>query len=119
MVITVVGIGLIGGSMAIALKEKGIASKMLGVENNPVHQQKALERGLVDEILPLEKAVVASDVIILTTPVNVLQHLVPAVLDLVENQVVMDAGSTKSGILELIKTHPKRGRFVATHPMWG
>lgn len=119
MVITVVGIGLIGGSMAIALKEKGIASKMLGVENNPIHQQKALERGLVDEILPLEKAVVASDVIILTTPVNALQHLVPAVLDLVENQVVMDAGSTKSGILELIKTHPKRGRFVATHPMWG
>ncbi|WP_121354910.1 prephenate dehydrogenase [Flavisolibacter nicotianae] len=119
MVITVVGVGLIGGSMAIALKEKGIASKVIGVESNPAHQQKALELGLVDEILPLEQAVVASDVIILTTPVNALQQLVPLVLDQVQNQVVMDAGSTKSGILELIKTHPNRGRFVATHPMWG
>lgn len=119
MVITVVGVGLIGGSMAIALKEKGIASKVIGVENNPAHQQKALELGLVDEILPLEQAVIASDVIILTTPVNALQQLVPLVLDQVQNQVVMDAGSTKSGILELIKTHPNRGRFVATHPMWG
>jgi prephenate dehydrogenase len=119
MVITVVGVGLIGGSMAIALKEKGLATKVIGVEANLVHQQKALELGLVDVVLPLEEAVAASDLIILATPVNALMELVPSVLDKVENQVVMDAGSTKSGLLEMISNHPKRGRFVATHPMWG
>ena len=57
MVVTVVGIGLIGGSMALALKEKGIASKIIGVDANPVHRQKALELGLVDEIADLEGAI--------------------------------------------------------------
>lgn len=119
MVITVVGVGLIGGSMAIALKEKGLAAKMIGVEANPAHQRKAIELGLVDELLPLKEAVAAADFVILATPVNALMELVPTVLDNVEKQVVMDAGSTKSGLLERISGHPKRGRFVATHPMWG
>lgn len=105
--------------MGLALKEKGIVTKLIGVESNPSHQQKALELGLVDEIKSLEDAIAASDLIVLTTPVNTLMNLVPAVLGKVENQVVMDAGSTKSGVLEIIQQHPKRGRFVATHPMWG
>ena len=119
MVITIVGVGLIGGSMALALKEKGIAVKLIGVDNNPAHQQKALELGLVDEIMHLDEAVKASELIILAVPVNALQQLVPLVLDKVDKQAVMDAGSTKSGVLQIIKRHPKRGRFVATHPMWG
>lgn len=119
MVITVVGVGLIGGSMAIAMKEKGLATKVIGVEANPAHQRKAIELGLVDELLPLKEAVAAADFVILATPVNALMELVPTVLDNVEKQVVMDAGSTKSGLLERISGHPKRGRFVATHPMWG
>ena len=66
----IVGIGLIGGSLALALKEKGIASYVIGVDANPDHQKKALQLGLVDEILDLESAVKASDLIILATPVN-------------------------------------------------
>ena len=116
---TIVGVGLIGGSMAIALKEKGIATRVIGVENNTEHRQKALALGLVDEAMELEDAVAASDLVILTTPVNALMQLVPAILDKTDRQVVMDAGSTKSGVLAAIKQHPKRGRFVATHPMWG
>lgn len=119
MVITVVGVGLIGGSMALALKEKGIAKKVIGVDNNPAHQQKAIELSLVDEVMDLADAVAASDLIILSIPVNALMQLVPVVLDKIDKQVVMDAGSTKSGILDAIQHHPKRGRFVATHPMWG
>ena len=119
MVVTVVGVGLIGGSMAMALKDKGVATKVIGVENNAVHVQKAIALGLVDEVLPLQEAVSQSALIVLAVPVNALQTLVPAVLDNVSQQVVMDAGSTKSGILDVIKDHPKRGRFVATHPMWG
>jgi prephenate dehydrogenase len=119
MVVTVVGVGLIGGSMALALKEGGFAQKVIGVDNNPLHQQKALGRNLVDEIATLEDAVDTSELIILAIPVNALQTVVPAVLDRVKNQVVIDAGSTKGGLLEKIQHHPKRGRFVATHPMWG
>lgn len=119
MIVTVVGVGLIGGSMALAMKEKGIATKVIGVEANPAHRQKAVELGLVDEVMTLEEAVDASNLIILTIPVNALMQVVPVVLDRVTDQVVMDAGSTKSGILEIISKHPKRGRFVASHPMWG
>ena len=119
MTVTVVGIGLIGGSMAIALKEKGIATKLIGVDASTVHQQKALDLGLVDEVLELESAVKASDLIILSVPVSALLPLVKAVLNKVDRQVVMDVGSTKSGVLDAIKNNPKRGRFVASHPMWG
>ena len=117
MTVTVVGIGLIGGSMAIALKEKGIAAKVIGVDANTTHQQKAIDLQLVDEVLDLESAVRASDLIILSVPVSALLPLVNSVLDKVDKQVVMDVGSTKSGVLDAIKNHPKRGRFVATHPM--
>lgn len=119
MVVAIVGVGLIGGSMALALKEKGLAERVIGVDNNPAHQEKALALGLVDETADLAKAIDTADLIILATPVNTLLSLVPMVLDRIDNQVVMDAGSTKSGVLEIIKSHPRRGRFVATHPMWG
>jgi prephenate dehydrogenase len=119
MVITIVGIGLIGGSMALALREKGIATKLIGVDANPDHQQKALELGLVDEISDLENAIKEANLVILATPVNALVELAPAVLDQVNKQVVLDVGSTKSAVLEVIKDHPKRKYFVATHPMWG
>jgi prephenate dehydrogenase len=119
MVVTIVGVGLIGGSMALALKDKGIATKIIGVDNNTTHQQKALELHLVDEIMDLEKAIETADFIVLAVPVNALIQLVPSVLDKIDRQVVMDVGSTKSGVLGVIKDHPKRGRFVATHPMWG
>lgn len=119
MVVTIVGVGLIGGSMALALKEKAFATKVIGVENNVAHQQKAMDLGLVDETMSLNDAVDASDLVVLSTPVNTLMQLVPQVLDRIQSQVVIEAGSTKSGLLDCIKNHPKRGRFVATHPMWG
>ena len=119
MTVTIVGVGLIGGSFALAVKEKGIAEKLIGVEANEAHQQKALELGLVDEITDIQKAVSSSDLIVLATPVDSVIELLPRVLDMVEQQVVIDVGSTKDGILEVVKNHPKRKRFVATHPMWG
>lgn len=119
MKVAVIGLGLIGGSVALLLKQKGMASKVVGVDNNVRHQQKALELGLVHEILPLSEAITATDFIVVAVPVdNAIQVLLP-VLDLVTNQVVMDMGSTKTQIIEAVKDHPKRGRFVAAHPMWG
>ena len=119
MTVTVVGIGLIGGSFALALKDKGLASKLIGVESDKEHQRKALTLGLVDEVKELKEAIEESDLIFLAVPVDAVEKLLPSILDKVTNQVVMDAGSTKEGIVEIIKNHRNRKRFVATHPMWG
>jgi prephenate dehydrogenase len=119
MTVAIVGIGLIGGSFALALKDKGIVKKVIGVESNEEHKRKALSLQLVDEVKELDEAVKESDLVFLAVPVDAGLKLLPAILDKVDNQVVMDAGSTKEGIIETIKEHPKRGRFVGTHPMWG
>jgi len=117
--IAIVGVGLIGGSLELQLHEKKISSKLIGVESNEINAEKALELELVDEILPLDDAIQQSDVIILATPVDSLVTLLPEVLNKVATQVVVDLGSTKSQLIEAVKDHPKRGRYVAAHPMWG
>ena len=119
MVITIIGVGLIGGSMALTLKEAGFAHKVIGVDSSEAHVQKALERGLIDEVATLPAAVQQSDMVILSVPVDAIEQLLPQVLDHVDNGVVIDAGSIKEAVIDAIKTHPKKGRFVATHPMWG
>ena len=117
--ITIVGVGLIGGSLALQLHEKKISSKLIGVEISELNAQKALELELVDEILPLDDAIEQSDVIILATPVDNLVTLLPQVLSKITTQIVIDMGSTKSQLIEAVKDHPRRGRYVAAHPMWG
>jgi prephenate dehydrogenase len=117
--IAIVGVGLIGGSLALQLHEKKISSKLIGVETNEAHAQKALELELVDEILPLDEAIRQSDVIILAIPVDSMVKLLPGILDKISNQIVVDLGSTKSQLVASVKNHPRRGRYVAAHPMWG
>jgi prephenate dehydrogenase len=117
--IAIVGVGLIGGSLALQLHEKKISSRLIGVETNEFHAQKALELELVDEILPLGSAIEQSEVVILAIPVDSMVELLPVVLDKIHSQVVVDLGSTKSQLIEAVKSHPKRGRYVAAHPMWG
>ena len=117
--IAIVGVGLIGGSLAIQLHEKKLSSRLIGVEADPAHAQEALELELVDEVLPLDHAIAQSDVIILAIPVDKMVALLPHVLDKVKHQVVIDLGSTKSQLTEAVRHHPNRGRYVATHPMWG
>ena len=70
-------------------------------------------------MLPLEEAIDRSEVVILAVPVDQMVALLPKVLDLVSNQIVFDAGSTKEQLINAVAGHPKRGRYVATHPMWG
>ncbi|HEX2608780.1 MAG TPA: prephenate dehydrogenase [Flavisolibacter sp.] len=119
MKVAIVGTGLIGGSMAIALREKGLATELIGVEAHPGHAQRALELGLVNKIAPLKEAIAAADLVILAIPVNAVEQLLPEVLDTIRHQVVMDVGSIKERILDTVARHPNRSRFVATHPMWG
>ena len=119
LTVTIIGTGLIGGSMAIALREKGIAGKLIGVDASESHRQKAIQLKLVDEVRDLADAIAGSNLIIVAVPVDASEELLPQVLDHVDGQVVMDVGSTKYGVIESIATHPRRSRFVATHPMWG
>lgn len=110
---------MIGGSLAIQLHEKKISSRLIGVDANKDHEAKALELELVDEVLPMDEAIAQSDVIILAIPVDTMVGLLPSILDKVDQQIVIDLGSTKSQLSEAVANHPKRGRYVATHPMWG
>ena len=119
MRLAVIGIGLIGGSLALSLKKKGFVSNVIGVDNNPNHQAEALRLGIVDEIMTLEDAVKLSDIIAIATPVNIAEQLLPSVLDLVDQQIVFDLGSTKEAVAQIASAHAKKGRFVPTHPMWG
>lgn len=120
MTVTIVGLGLIGGSAARDLTRTGLASAVIGVENDPAHLQAALRRGLIGRALPLDAAAAEADVILLAVPVNVILDILPGILDRVnDRQTVIDLGSTKQSIVDAVRGHPRRARFVAAHPMAG
>jgi prephenate dehydrogenase len=120
MTITIIGLGLIGGSLALDLRTNGFASHLIGVDNNEAHCRIALEDGLVDEIASLERACMQADIVVLAVPVNAILKLLPKVLDLVSaDAVVIDMGSTKGEISQRIANHPQRNRAVLAHPMAG
>lgn len=119
MVVCIIGLGLIGGSLAIALQENQLVNYRIGVDNQPEHQKKALELGLVEEIADLYTAIKHADLAVVAVPVNVTAEIIPQILDTIDNQVVMEVGSTKLNTIQAIQNHPKRARLVATHPMWG
>jgi len=117
---TVIGLGLIGGSIALDLKKAGLVSELVGIELNQEHARKAIELGLVDRIQSKEESLASSDLIIVAIPVSALSKSLPSVLDVVKKEaVIIDAGSTKSLICRAVSSHPNRGQFVASHPIAG
>lgn len=119
MTITIIGIGLIGGSMAISLKENAFADHIIGVDASRTSLDKALRRRIIDEACSLDEGVAKADLVIVATPVDVAMEVLPQILPQIKNQVVMDVGSTKQRLLDLVGSLPIRSRFVATHPMAG
>ena len=120
MVVAIIGIGLIGGSFALRLRGEGITDSIVGVDSSEANGAKALEMGLVDQMLSLDDALGLADLIVLATPVSSIPALSVKILNRIgDRQVVMDMGSTKGELEEMICQHPHRGRYVATHPMWG
>jgi prephenate dehydrogenase len=120
MNISIIGLGLLGGSFALGLKQQQEGHHFIGVDNNPQNAAKALELGLVEELLPLEEAVRHSDLVVLAVPVNAIIGLLPAVMDaLPEQAVLIDFGSTKEQICRLADQHAKRPQFVPVHPIAG
>ena len=123
--IGIIGLGLIGGSMAIDLKRKGYASHILGVEKDPVNASAAERIGLVDAVVSIEDCVKDSDVIIVSVPVGAALRIVPQVLDIMagidggSGKVLMDVCSTKESLASAVKYHPMRKCYVASHPMSG
>ena len=121
MTVTIIGLGLIGGSLALSLRQHGLAQHFIGVESSPAHARRALALGLVDEIeTDLTAAVRRADLVVVAVPVDAMVAALPPVLDIITPpQVVIDVGSTKQALLAAVAGHPNRGRFVAAHPMAG
>ena len=118
--VAIVGVGLIGGSFALGLKDKGIAKNIIGVSRTQRSLDKAKELGLIDEALPLQEAVKKSDFIYVAIPVDVTIPVMKEIMDIInDQQIVADAGSTKFVLCKELENHSMRKRFVATHPMWG
>ncbi len=116
----IVGLGLIGGSFALALRDHALAEEILGIERSPETAQEALALELADRIVGFEEGIAEADLIVLATPVDTLPLLAIKALNRVgEHQTVMDTGSIKGELCEAIAMHAHRGRFVAAHPMWG
>lgn len=118
--VTIVGVGLISGSFALALKDKGLAKHVIGVSRTASSAQKAIELGIIDEALPLEEAIAKADLIYVAIPVDATIPVMTTIMDLLKpGQIVADAGSTKQALCDALRNHPNRKQFVATHPMWG
>jgi len=125
MIVGVIGLGLIGGSMAIDLKRRGFADKVLGVEADPVNAAAAQKMGLADEVVSFEECVDGSDIVIISVPVGTAVSMLPKILDRFQKveggdkKIVIDTCSTKSQIVRCVHYHPLRKCYVATHPMAG
>ncbi len=118
--VAIIGVGLIGGSFALALKENYLAKNIIGVDTNDKNIEKALELGLINESLSLEDAVKKSSLIFLAIPVDATVTIIKKLMGLITPEhIVADAGSTKLAMCKVLEDHPLRKRFVATHPMWG
>ena len=119
MIITIVGVGLIGGSLALGLKDQNFVSHVIGVDNSDLNLNKAIELKIIDEKSDLNRAVKKSDIIIVAIPVNSSIEVIKNILNISDKQIVVDMGSTKENISEAINSHKNRKIFVASHPIAG
>jgi prephenate dehydrogenase len=117
--VSIIGVGLIGGSWALALKKHFSDITILGVDNNQSHLEEALRSGLIDKAVDLDAAA-QSDLVFVSIPVGAASEVIFSLLDKVgEHTLVMDAGSTKSALCKSINEHPNRSHFLAAHPIAG
>ena len=120
MKISVVGIGLLGGSFALGLRSVMEDNEYFGVDINEDHCRLALELGIVDKIISFKEALSASDLVVLATPVNVISRQLTEALDIIpENCILIDFGSTKGNFSKVADTHLKRPHYVSCHPIAG
>ena len=117
--VAIIGVGLIGGSWALALKKHFSDITILGADNNQSHLEEALRLGLIDKAVDLDAAA-QSDIVFVSIPVGAASEVILSLLDKVgEHTLIMDAGSTKSALCQSISDHPNRSHFLAAHPIAG
>jgi prephenate dehydrogenase len=120
MRVVIIGLGLIGGSIAIDLRKVGVATQLIGVDQNDDHANEALRLGIVDEVMNLDEAIKNTDLIILSIPVTAMVGVIGDLLSRMSSDVTLiDMGSTKAAICNSVKSHEKRSQFVAAHPIAG
>lgn len=120
MTTTIIGIGLIGGSFALSLRDHKLTDRIIGVDDSEKNRETALKLGLVDECLPFDEAVAQADLVVIAIPVNAIPAVAVKVLNkLKPGAVAIDMGSIKQELCEMISMHKNRSQFVAVHPMWG
>ena len=122
--IGIIGLGLIGGSMAVDLKRRGFATRVIGVEKESINASAAEKIGLVDEVVTYEDCIEQADIVVVAVPVGAAVRIVCDVLDRFQqmeakDKIVIDTCSTKEQICQATHYHPCRGQFVSTHPMAG
>jgi prephenate dehydrogenase len=119
MNVFIIGVGLIGGSLSLDIQAHFTEARIYGIDTNEAHLEEALHLGIIHEkarFTDVEKA----DIVIVSIPVDVQLTLIPKVLDSIhENCLLIDVGSTKEMICDVVSNHPKRRNFLAAHPIAG
>jgi prephenate dehydrogenase len=115
----IIGVGLIGGSLALDMKAKDKGIKVFGIDLNNSHLDEAIQLGLIDDKATYQDLQNA-DLVVLSIPVDRAVAELPKILDAIsDNTLIMDVGSTKSPVCKAVETHPRRRNFLATHPIAG
>jgi len=118
--IAIIGTGLLGGSFALAMRDFYPDTEIIAVNSRPETSQRAIELGIADSSVSIDEACSKADLVVLATPVTAILQMLPQILDkILYSAVVVDFGSTKSALCKSVAHHPKRGRYVALHPMAG
>lgn len=117
MNVAIIGLGLMGGSLAISLKKLDFIESVVGSDHNPTHQKEAIELNLVDKIVKFDE-VKDYDVIFLAIPVDGVISALNNLIDIKENTTIIDLGSTKAKIVASVPPQIRKN-FVAAHPMTG
>jgi prephenate dehydrogenase len=120
MKISIIGVGLLGGSFALGLRSVDETHHFIGVDTSEENAFIALKLGIVDEIMQFDEAVKAADLVVLSTPVDVIAKMLPKALDLLpQGSMLIDLGSTKRNFSKIVHDHPKRDQYISCHPMAG
>jgi len=117
MNVAIVGLGLMGGSLALSLKKKDFIKKIVGVDHNKQHQKDALKLGLVESVVEL-KDIKDFDIIVLAIPVDGVMSILKNLTDVSNKTTIIDLGSTKEIIVSSVPESIRKN-FVAAHPMTG
>lgn len=119
MNVLIIGLGLIGGSLALDIKKAFPQAKISGIDANEKHVEEALLLGVIQHAATMDD-VPQADWVIIAIPVNHIATVLPQVLDKAkEDAIVFDAGSTKAAICKAVESHPGRRNYIATHPIAG